>query len=141
MYRNTHGRHIVCFYRSVEMQVGVVLNLPPANTSVSGSTPPSVIVQLAMRMCIGAQQNGNVENGQDFLFLLQDPRTPKKYKFWGLSTNLDFLLICTVFLILGPFRGGGGGKTKFCGQEFMDTQTFLTSEALFWGPRGFCSRK
>ena len=30
-----------------------------------------------------------------------------------------FILICTVFPHFGPFSGGGGGgKTKFCGQEF-----------------------
>ena len=50
---------------------------------------------------------------------LCSPPPPEK------SVNFeDFLLICRVFLILGPFRGGGG-KTKFWGQEFMDTQTFL----------------
>ena len=33
-----------------------------------------------------------------------------------------------LLLILDPFRWGGGGrKTKFCGIEFMDTQTFLIS--------------
>ena len=44
----------------------------------------------------------------------------------GRSVNFeDSVLICTVFPHFGPFRGGGGGKTKFCGQEFYGHQTFL----------------
>ena len=42
----------------------------------------------------------------------------------GKSVNFeDFILICTVFPHFGPFSGGGG-KTKFCGQEFYGHPDF-----------------
>ena len=50
----------------------------------------------------------------------------------GKSVNFeDFLLICTVFPHLGPFRGGGGVKPNFADKKFMDTQTFLNISLLF----------
>ena len=49
---------------------------------------------------------------------LRPPPPPRK------SVNFeDVLLICTVFLILDPFRGGGG-KPNFADKNFMGTQTF-----------------
>ena len=43
----------------------------------------------------------------------------------------DFILICTVFPHFGPFSGefsgGGGGKTKFCGQELYGHPDFSFS--------------
>ena len=37
----------------------------------------------------------------------------------------DLLLICTVFLILGPFWGGEGKKPNLADKNVMDTWTFL----------------
>ena len=37
----------------------------------------------------------------------------------------DFLLICTVFPQFALFFSGGGGETKFCGQEFYGHPDFL----------------
>ena len=56
----------------------------------------------------------------------------------GKSVNFeDFILICTVFPHFGPFLGGGGVKTKFCGQEFYGHPDF--SEPL-WMARRFATR-
>ena len=44
----------------------------------------------------------------------------------GKSINLRiFHRFVQFFLILGPFRGGGGVKPDFADKNFMDTQTFL----------------
>ena len=48
------------------------------------------------------------------------PPPRKKCQFSGFSTDLY-----RFFLILGPFRGGGGLKPNFADKNFMDTQTFL----------------
>ena len=48
---------------------------------------------------------------------IKSPPPPRK------SVNFeDFILIRAVFLILGPF--GGGGKPNFCGQEFYGHPDF-----------------
>ena len=47
------------------------------------------------------------------------PPPPRK------SVNFeDFILICTVLPHFGPLSGGGGGRTKFCGQEFYGHPDF-----------------
>ena len=47
------------------------------------------------------------------------PPPQKKCQFWGCYTDLY-----SFSLILGPFRGGGGCKTKLCGQEFYGHPDF-----------------
>ena len=56
-------------------------------------------------------------------------RSPLKKKSITFEDLPNFPLICTVFLILGPFRlgRGGGGKPNFADKNFMGTQTFLNN--------------
>ena len=52
----------------------------------------------------------------------------RKGAFDALKKRSGALLICTVFPhILGPFGGGGGRKTEFCGQEFYGHPGFSES--------------
>ena len=50
-------------------------------------------------------------------------------KFFKVSILRILYWFVQFFLILGPFRGGGGVKPNFADKNFMDTQTFLTQTA------------